>query len=187
MSKLKIKNLKLKTKQGGFTLIETFVAIFVMMMAIVAPMSIVSKALSSARYAKEQVTAFYLAQEGIELVRNIRDNNAISKTGLWNEGALGNSASGSENVCYAASGCQIDAKNLTVQNCTGACPVLNIDTNGIYTYGTVGTTPSQFTRTIQIRKLNSTEINISSTVLWTSSTLGGTRSFTITDNLLNWQ
>ncbi len=177
----------------GFTLVETLVAIFVMMVAIVAPMSIASQALSTARYAKEQVTAFYLAQEGIELVRDIRGNNVISGAAVWNEGTLGLSSPGSENYCYSTNGCYIEAKDLAVQNCSGICPVLNIDLNqldpdfGIYTYSLIGTNPSQFARTIRITKLSSTEISVSSTVSWASGAIGGTRLFTITDNLLNWQ
>ena len=170
---------------SGFTLIETLVAIFVMLTAIVAPMSIASQALSSARYAKEQVTAFYLAQEGIELVRNIRDNNTIAVV-TWNEGTLGSSATGSETVCYAVAGCLIDAKDLTVSACSGSCVPINIDTNGIYTTSSQSSSPTQFTRTIKIKKISANELSIFSTVSWMSSTVSGVRTFTITDNLLNW-
>jgi type II secretory pathway pseudopilin PulG len=187
--RLKTKNRKLKTS-SGFTLVETLVAIFILMVAIVSPMSIASQALSSARFAKEQVTAFYLAQEGIELARNIRDNNVLS-SGVWNEGTLGSSASGSETYCYASNGCMIEAKDLSVANCGATCDPLNIDaTTGIYTYSTINTTPTAFVRTITIQKISDSsppEIRISSEVSWTNNSVGGDRTFTVTDNLLNWQ
>ena len=170
---------------SGFTLIETIVAIFILLTSVLAPMSIASKALSTARYAKEQVTAFYLAQEGIELVRNIRENTAMSGGSVWNEGPLGSSVS-PETFCYAEGGCVIDAKNLAVSICSGGCSPLNIDSNGIYTYETTGSSPTSFTRAINIKKTSPTEISVSSTVSWVSSAVSGVKTFTITDNLLNW-
>lgn len=178
------------TATRGFTLVETLVAVFILTVAIVSPMSIASQALSSARYAKEQVTAFYLAQEGIELARNIRDNNVLSVV-TWNEGTLGSSASGSETFCYLVSGCEIEAKDLAVSSCIGSCDPLSIDTTtGIYTYSSVNTTPTAFTRTIKLQKLSGTsqpEIRVLSTVSWSNGSTGGDRIFTITDNFLNWQ
>src|SRR3989338_503600 len=61
----------------GFTLIETLVAISLLTVAIVVPMSLVTKSLSTAYYARDQVTAFHLAQEAIEIVRHVRDNNIL--------------------------------------------------------------------------------------------------------------
>lgn len=184
MRNLKVKNLKFKVRYGGFTLVETMVAIFILMIAVISPMSIASHALSSARFAKEQVTAFYLAQEGVELARNIRDNNVLSGT-TWSEGTLGQASLGS--ACYSAEGCMIEPTNLLVTNCQIGCDILNIDENGIYTYNTTGTIPSAFTRTVKVTKLSASEISISSVISWISPTVGRTQSFTITDNLLNWQ
>src|SRR3989344_4562639 len=71
---------------GGFTLIETLVAVSFLIFAITAPLPLVSKSLSSALYARDQVTAYNLAQEGIEVVRAVRDGhilqNALSGTSV---------------------------------------------------------------------------------------------------------
>ncbi len=61
----------------GFTLVETLVAIAIFTMAIVAMMSVLASGLSNTSYAKRKVTAAYLAQEGIEYVRNQRDTQVL--------------------------------------------------------------------------------------------------------------
>jgi hypothetical protein len=85
----------------------------------------------------------------------------------------------------------IEAEDLSVTNCGATCDPLNIDmTTGIYTYNTVNTTPTAFTRKIVIKKISESsppEIRISSTVSWSNGSVGGDRVFTVTDNLLNWQ
>ena len=59
------------------TLIETLVAISILAVAIVAPMSLTMQSLSSAYYARDQVIASNLAQEAIESVRAVRDGNIL--------------------------------------------------------------------------------------------------------------
>ena len=49
----------------GLTLVETLVAISVLLMAVVGPMVIYSKSITNTRYAGDQITAYYLAQEGM--------------------------------------------------------------------------------------------------------------------------
>ena len=68
---------RIKTKEKGFTLIETLVAIAILLVIIVGPMSIAQKGIQNAFFAREQLTAVFLAQEAIEGVRELRDNNAI--------------------------------------------------------------------------------------------------------------
>src|SRR3954464_3392894 len=69
-----------KTRIRGFTLLETMVAVSLLAVAIVAPMSLTAQSLASAYYARDEVTAFYLAQEGLEAVRNVRDNNILQNS-----------------------------------------------------------------------------------------------------------
>jgi len=62
----------------GFTLIETFVAITILIISIVGPLTLVMKSLSISKTTKAQITAMYLAQDGMEYVRNIRDENILT-------------------------------------------------------------------------------------------------------------
>ena len=66
-----------KTSQAGMTLIETLVAITILTVAIVSPMSLTMQSLSASYYARDQVIAFNLAQEAIESLRARRDANIL--------------------------------------------------------------------------------------------------------------
>lgn len=61
------------THDRGFTLIETLIAIAVLMIAIAGPLTIANKALVTALYAKNQSVATYLALEEMELLKNTKD------------------------------------------------------------------------------------------------------------------
>jgi len=60
--------------QKGFTLIETFVAISVLVIVVLGPMSLLSRALQNSRQIAEEITASYLAQEGVELMIGQRNS-----------------------------------------------------------------------------------------------------------------
>lgn len=57
-------------KNKGFTLVETLVAVAMLMIAIAGPLTIVSKGLTAATYAKNQVIASFLAQDLIEYIKS---------------------------------------------------------------------------------------------------------------------
>lgn len=64
-----------RNSTSGFTIIETLVAITVLMIAIAGPLVIATRGLNSASASKNQMIASYLAQEDVELVKNKRDAN----------------------------------------------------------------------------------------------------------------
>ena len=67
----------LKQKNNGFTLVETLVAISIFTMSILGLMSILTQSISDTGYAKKKMVASYLAQEGIEYLRNQRDTSVL--------------------------------------------------------------------------------------------------------------
>jgi Tfp pilus assembly protein PilV len=75
---MKIKNEK------SFTLMEAIVAIFVITAGLVGVLSLVSQTISASTFSKDKLIATYLAQEGIEIVRNIRDTNWINNNSWTN-------------------------------------------------------------------------------------------------------
>lgn len=80
-----------RRQEGGFTILETLVAISILILAITAPLAIIAQALRSSYYARDQVTAYYLAQEAIEFLRNTRDNVGLQGSVPaedWIEGAF---------------------------------------------------------------------------------------------------
>src|SRR3989338_5015518 len=77
------------SNREGFTLVETIVAIAILAIAMVGPLSLAQRGLNASIYARDQITSFYLAQEAIEYVRNRRDTNnlnSLSGGALWLSG-----------------------------------------------------------------------------------------------------
>jgi Tfp pilus assembly protein PilV len=66
-----------KHKNKGFTLVETLVAVSIFSMSILGLLSILASGISNTNYAKKKIMAGYLAQEGIEYVRNMRDTSVL--------------------------------------------------------------------------------------------------------------
>lgn len=171
----------------GFTLIETLVALSLLSVAIVAPMTLVSQSLKSAYYARDQVTAYNLAQEGIEAVRAIRDGNilvnALSSANV--DLLTGIAVDGQPFV--------IDARNDQIWT---TCTDRPLKTDGtLYGYGTDpctqsgsdGWTPTRFHRSLVATFVDAAhdEIRIESTVRWRTSSYQE-RTFTIYENMYRW-
>ena len=66
----------------GFSLLETTVALAVLLTSVVGPLTLASFSLRSASVAKNSLIAAGLAQEGLELVRTARSSN-ILKNADW--------------------------------------------------------------------------------------------------------
>ncbi len=60
--------------QYGFSLVEVLVAISILLLVMTGPMRVLTQTTNSTTYANQQTVAFFLAQEGLELVQLGRDN-----------------------------------------------------------------------------------------------------------------
>ena len=68
----------------AFTLMEVIISVAVITTAIVASISLISSSVSAIRSNQNKIIAVHLAQEGIEIVKNIRDTNwVLLKRGNW--------------------------------------------------------------------------------------------------------
>jgi len=81
----------LSSSTRGFTLIEALVAISILIVGILSSFLVVNRVLYSVTNISDRLTASFLAQEGLELVRNIRDTNLLrifnnSEPISWNNG-----------------------------------------------------------------------------------------------------
>lgn len=105
-----MKNFKFKNKYGpvlskanGFTLIETLVAIMIISLVITSVVSLMASSIFSARYAKNEIKATYIAQEGIDYIRNLRDSIVFHGygSGSWTSftTALNDATSGCSTGC----------------------------------------------------------------------------------------
>lgn len=62
----------------GFTIIESIVALTIIIAAVIGPFTLITKGLISSKSAKNRLIASNLAQEGIEIIRYFRDSNVLS-------------------------------------------------------------------------------------------------------------
>ena len=173
-------------KNKGFTIIESLVAIAILILAITGAASAIQTGISSYIFSKDQIIAFYLAQEGLEQVRNIRDENGL-KGQNWLTGISANSS----DPCFFGKSCAADPiplGNPLLFRCgdaPGSCPVLRQDTST----GFFGYDPSWlatvFRREIVLTQINADEISILVTVDWSKGIVN--RQFRAKESLLNWQ
>lgn len=71
----------------GFTLLELLVSIIVIAIGVLGTYSVVQRIFVITFNSSHHLTAAHLAQEGVEIVRNIRDTNWIEdEDGDWREG-----------------------------------------------------------------------------------------------------
>ncbi|MCX6715954.1 MAG: prepilin-type N-terminal cleavage/methylation domain-containing protein, partial [Candidatus Taylorbacteria bacterium] len=89
-------------EKRGFTIVETLVAITILMIAIAGPLVVASKSLFSSNLSKNQMVASYLAQESMEVVKNIRDNNLYLGQNWLQNGAGSLSSCTKSNPCDAS-------------------------------------------------------------------------------------
>lgn len=176
---------------SGFTLVETLVAIAILMLATAGPLYEAGRAMVSAEVASSQLTASYLAQEGIEYMRSLRDNNYLSlyaSSGHNTSLAWTNFLISVVPTCAVS--CQFDPSTMpamALTACSGAsCTPLYLSTaTKVYTQQSSGGTVTPFTRTIQLIQGSSTDYKIISTVSW--SFHGMPYSETVADHITPWQ
>jgi len=167
-------------RDAAFTLVETLVAISILMMSVTGPLYYASESLKAAVYARDQITAFYLAQDAFEQVRKIRDDNYYGNAALW-EQSLTECLS---NYCTIANYMIIS---------TPADYDLYMSNDGIYSHQTSGT-KTIFSRGVMIEPTdgdggvgdwtNSTEMKVTVKIMWNSR--GVAREFEAYEFLRNF-
>lgn len=186
--------------QRGFTIIESLVAISILVIAVLGPLIIVAQALRTSFFARDQMTAFFLAQEAIEYARNVRDKNSLTKADAadWLDGIVTSEATNPP-VLAELDGTNKVRYNLIrggagyeLQACPGnICPQINIDPDtGIYGEVAGSLKASPFTRQVVFYKSpgdasGTQEISMEVTMSWVQ--VGGTYEFKLRENLTNWK
>ncbi len=169
---------KINNKRG-FTLIETFVAVLILVFAVIGPLGLLSRAIADGNYAKNQVAAYYLAQEALELFINQRDRNLQNAGVDWLDGF---------NFCDENSPCQLWYEDsLLVENCVrddvDGCR-LYIENENKYTHSDNENPPSIFRRYLYLSNIEANKsANLTAVVKWVNKETEV--DFTLTTKVFN--
>jgi len=165
---------KYKKKSAGFTMIEVVIALFVLTVAVIGVYNAFSIMAVATAQMSDRFTAAYLAQEGIEIIRNMRDNNWLKDPQVdWTAGLLCGSPP-----------CHWQADYTTGTSAPGAFPLqdwsgndetggshLNINSNSFYYYDLSNPNETKFRRKITIDSVRNSAnetvaLKVSATVFW---------------------
>ncbi|HAR99643.1 MAG: hypothetical protein US57_C0010G0010 [Candidatus Moranbacteria bacterium GW2011_GWC2_37_73] len=161
----------------GFSLVEVLISLLVLSIGISSVLFLMTANTKNSINAKNQIIASELAQEGIELVRNLKDNGEATLDAL---NALG-SPYNDKRIDYTSS-----ALNMGV----GTDKRLYLN-GGFYTHTNgAGSVPTKFYRTIYLtvtgtKALSTREIEVTSYVTWKNNGFASITGFPGTCNIAN--
>lgn len=171
----------------GFTLVETLVAVAILALAFLAPFQAIESVTNQTRIAKEELIAASLAQEGLEYVRFMRDNNYLANPATFsseNMQLYGLDGDGGPD-CTGTNKCTIDATvdpSLAVTSCSATCIPLYVSPEGYYTQAASGNTQSLFTRSVSVVQHAGYE-SATVTISWNDH---GAHATVLTENFYDW-
>lgn len=197
--------------RGGYLLIEAIVALGILAIGLAGILTLFSNAIGYSRSVSDSYAANYLAAEGIEVVKDMVDANAIQKCSQWWSGL----SAGSYEVSYysgegeSPSSCGNSARFGLKPMSPSELPrplylVTSGRLQGTYDYfpslcagnnpspSCSAYSPTRFTRTVSVtpqfdgNAASPYRLDVSSTVAWT--TIGGAQmSTTLSDRFYDWE
>ena len=176
---------KLANSQNGFTLVEVLVSITLLLMVIVGPMQILTRANHSTAFATEQMTAWFLAQEGLELAQQGRDNYLLDSFDKENKGLSSVPWTDFKTgvkyaACFTTNGCDITLQDdntplVTPCGSNGAACQLYLMSGqhrALYQHDSTGSIrPFKRVITMQLTGTASQAVLVTSTVKWRTGSL----------------
>lgn len=161
---------KLVHNKKGYLLVESIIAIMIVTVGLLGIFSLLSRSLSLNRVVSDRVKAAYLAAEGIEIVKNLLDNNLIQEK-PWNSGVSDGEY-------------EVDYKSLSLSPKESRFLSFN-SSDGFYSYGDFQ--PTSFKRTIIINNSEDGQtMRVNSDVKWTTRG-GGKFEINLEDHFFNWR
>lgn len=157
-------------KHSGFTLVEALVALTLITVGLIPAFLQASSAVQLSGRVRNSLIAAHLAQEGVEVVRALRDANWFADqpfdTGLTS----------------CTTGCRVEYNSASLLPSVGN-PQLKLDPlSGLYQYNTGNQTG--FTREITVSPISNHELKVVSEVGWTDR--GGAKTYTLEYHLFDW-
>jgi prepilin-type N-terminal cleavage/methylation domain-containing protein len=175
LDKLKNKILQKSKLKPAFTLIEIIVVLFVISLALLGMLSLITQNIRAQDYNKKAVIANQLSQEGVELIRRIRDNN-------WRNG----------NFFYNNLATAIGDRTSYYMDYNDSLPTilvnedeakLQVNDEGYFVHDPLYD-DSGYRREIEVELVDDHRFRIISTVYWTS--MGAEQDYKVETILYDW-
>lgn len=166
-------------KQKGFSIIEVMASVFIITFGLIGVLALADQNIRNQRLSKNTFVASQLAQEGLELVRNIRDKNWL----LNNDWKLGAGAGTNTDIIQDGSyAIDYSGAIVNVGSASDQGASLKIDTNGFHWHGAGA--KSIFNRMIAVVD-NGDSVNVNATVRWQEGK--NVRNYSLDTVLYNWR
>lgn len=150
----------LNVGKNGFSMLEAVIATFVLSVGIVAVMSLLVSSLRHSMDSRDTTIATELVQEGLELVRNVRDNDIASGVTSFTNFSNSNTCQIDKTYVYTTSS--------SINCAAGNTFVLRYDASSFYEHAAGSNT--KFKRKITIADFGTTGKTITSIVTWGGAT-----------------
>jgi len=169
-----------RIRLAGFGILEVLVSMLIITMGLVGVLSLVLQNINAQYINRNVLIASELAQEGVELTRNIRDSNWLSAGNSW-EQDLVNGSSRQFIIDYRGRSSLADVANIS-----DSAANLKIDTNSFYWHG--AGTASVFNRIINTTDIiagGENYLNVTCTVQWRER--NQYHDYVVSTLLYNWR
>ena len=176
--------MKSRNNKKGFTLLEIIVVVYIFSIGILAMYRILPGIINATTIDSSKVAAIYLAQEGIEIVRNVRDSNWLQVPANWDNGF---------DTAVCGNGCEVDYRCLVDEDPklgtgVGGCfrpysssDYLKIGPDGFFNH--INGIDTKFLRKITVVS-DVTSATVTVDVLWSEK--GKSYNFSEQEILYNW-
>jgi len=177
---------QIPNSNNGFTIIETIIVIFVISMGLVGVLSLVVQNVQVEFINKNMLIASQLAQEGLELTRNVRDNNWLLEDN-WKLGIdQDTNIVGDNDYSIYIDTSSNEIKILDADGITDSEAKLFLDSNNFYVHSALGSgTSTMFSRLITVDENTDDYITISCIVEW--QIRANTHQYSAQTKLYNWR
>lgn len=164
----KIYSLSRKSRRflTGFTLLEVLISLTIITVGVFGVFALVQQTISLLPISEQRLTASYLAQEGMEIVRNLRDANIV-KGQAWNLG-----------LTNCGAGCEADY----LSPLSAWANRYLLDNNTFYSYSSGS--PTLYKRKITINSSVNNVLKITIEVSWQERTRP--HSIKAREDIYNW-
>ena len=167
-------------KEKGFSLLEVITVLFIISLGLVGILALIVQNVQTETANRNKLIASQLAQEGLELARNMRGDNWLQGRG-WSKGLNDNDCGGCPNYTmdYAM---DYTGKKIEVNNIDEA--VLQVNGEGYYVHDNT-LEDSKFKRMITVDSSSVSSSSVSCKVKWKAH--DRTHTYTADTVLYNWR